>query len=79
VHLLLSLVDLAAGLIALAWPGQAEENMLVAKNRRQPPAGRGEAGIGPGASAPRPPNRAGHCVVAGSRREANQSFVGFYR
>jgi hypothetical protein len=48
VHLLLALVDLAAGLIALAWPGQAEVSMLIAKNRRQPPSIRGprEAGSG---------------------------------
>ena len=56
VHLLLALVDLAAGVIALAGPGRAEVSMLIAKNRRQPPSIRGprEAGIGPGASAPRP-------------------------
>jgi hypothetical protein len=56
VDLPLVLVDLAAGVIALAWPGRAEVSMPIAKNRRQPSSIRGpqEAGIGPGASAPRP-------------------------
>jgi hypothetical protein len=47
-HLLLALVDLAAGVVVLAWPGCAEVSMLVAKNRRQPPssAGRGKPGSG---------------------------------
>ena len=56
VHLLLALVDLAAGVVALAFPGRAEVSMLIAKNRRQPSSIRGlqEAGIGPGASSPRP-------------------------
>ena len=79
VRLLLALADLAAGLIALAWPGQAEVSMLIAKNRRQPPSIRGprEAGIGPGAIAPRPiaPVTA---PWLGSRRGANQSVIGFW-
>jgi hypothetical protein len=55
-HLLLALVDLAAGVVAPAGPGRAEVSMPMAKNRRQPPSIRGprEAGIRPGASAPRP-------------------------
>jgi hypothetical protein len=79
-HFLLALVGLAAGVVALAWPGRAEVSMLMAKNRRQPPSIRGprEAGIGPGASAPRPiaPVTA---PWLGSPRGANQSFIGFYR
>jgi hypothetical protein len=49
VHLLLALVDLAAGVVALAWQGRAKVSMLMAKNRRQPPPIRGprEAGIRP--------------------------------
>jgi hypothetical protein len=56
VDLLLALVDLAAGVIALAWPGRAQVSMLIAKNRPQPSSIRGpqEAGIRPGTSAPRP-------------------------
>jgi hypothetical protein len=55
-HLLLALVDLAAGVVEPAWPGRAEVSMPMAKNWRQPPSIRGprEAGIRPGASAPRP-------------------------
>ena len=34
VHLLLALVYLAAGVVALAWPGRAAVSMLMAKNRR---------------------------------------------
>ena len=83
VHLLLALVDLAAGVVALAWPGRAGRGGGEHADGEEPAAatsirGPREAGIRPGARATRP-TCAGHCAVAGIAPRSKPVLYRFYR